>query len=110
MVYESPVDSNNGATFVYSTGEPVVVLAVYGELDLANKDQFHDAILRAANVDGEVAVDLTHCAYLDSTAIGAMISCHKQLSHLSIRLAGNPIVERLFRIARLHEALHCDIA
>lgn len=57
------------------------VLAVAGDFDLAGAGQFHEARDEALADDGAVVVDLTECAFIDSTGISCVIS--------TFQLAGN---------------------
>jgi anti-sigma B factor antagonist len=49
------------------------VLAVTGEFDLTGAGEFHDARDAVIAADGPVIVDLSECAFIDSTGISCVI-------------------------------------
>jgi anti-anti-sigma factor len=54
-------------------GRPPAV-AVVGEIDLANVDDFEDAMTKALNGSPALTVDLTEVSYCDSAAVRALFS------------------------------------
>ncbi len=66
----------NGARFtvaVVATEQPPVV-AVAGDIDLANVGEFEQAMTKAGNGSGELTVDLTGVAYCDSAAVRTLFA------------------------------------
>ena len=57
----------------------VPVVRVTGEVDLATIAPFERALLRAISVSTWTVVDLTDCAFIDSSGIGAIIRAHRLL-------------------------------
>ena len=58
---------------VASADRPPVV-AVDGDVDLANVAEFEDAMAKAANGSPELTVDLTGVGYCDSSAVRALFA------------------------------------
>ena len=58
---------------VASADRPPVV-AVEGDVDLANVTEFEDAMAKAANGSPELTVDLTGVGYCDSSAVRALFA------------------------------------
>ena len=58
---------------VASTERPPV-LAVTGDIDLANVREFEDAMSRALDGAAELTVDLTGISYCDSSAVRALFA------------------------------------
>lgn len=58
---------------VASAQQPPVV-AVEGDVDLANVGEFEEAMAKAANSSPELTVDLTGVSYCDSSAVRALFS------------------------------------
>jgi anti-anti-sigma factor len=56
-----------------SDGRPPAV-AVAGDIDLANVDDFEDAMTAAIDGSSELTVDLTRVSYCDSAAVRALFS------------------------------------
>lgn len=50
------------------------VIAVSGDIDLANVKEFEDAMTNARNGSRELTVDLTEVSYCDSAAVRALFS------------------------------------
>lgn len=56
-----------------TAGHPATV-AVSGDIDLANVDEFKDAMVKACNGSAELTVDLTAVSYCDSAAVRALFA------------------------------------
>ena len=56
-----------------TAGHPAVV-AVSGDIDLANVDEFKDAMATACNGSAALTVDLTGVSYCDSAAVRALFA------------------------------------
>jgi anti-anti-sigma factor len=53
------------------------LLAVRGELDLSTVDQLRSSARRLVDEPGSVAVDLTECAFLDSSGIRGLVDIRR---------------------------------
>jgi anti-sigma B factor antagonist len=79
------------------------VVAVRGEVDLHTAPKVQDAIERAAHTDGvrTVVVDVGDVAFMDSTALSALVRSKDSLQQkeISLRLAApSTAVERIFSV------------
>ena len=77
------------------------VVSVRGEMDLHTAPRFQYAIERAAEGVGTVVVDLGDVAFMDSTALSALIRSKDTLGQqeISLRLAApSKAVERIFSV------------
>ena len=54
-----------------------VVATPVGEFDLAWAETLRDELLSAVRINPRVVVDLQETSFLDSTAIGALVSAHR---------------------------------
>lgn len=92
------------------SGERTIVLS--GELDLAVRDQLARQFTDAARETQNVTVDLTAVSYMDSSAIGAMISLYRDVMErggaFRVR-ARNNAAYRLLEIAGLTGILTIEI-
>lgn len=101
----------NGACAI-STSRPVngvVSVAVRGELDLYTAPQLERALALAAE-DGALGllVDLAECAFIDSTALGALVDAHRRLGTVDRRLAvvaPDRQIRRVFELTGLDRVL-----
>jgi anti-anti-sigma factor len=60
--------------------EGIPVVAVSGEVDIANIGEFDDALRTAGEHDaGAIVVSLEHASYFDSAAIHSLITCRSRL-------------------------------
>jgi anti-anti-sigma factor len=86
-----------------SHSEPVIV-AVVGELDLANAQEFGAEVDAAMETGSDVRIDLALCAFIDSTGISLLVRKGRELRDDGRQLSLNNIpwdVERIFEIAGL---------
>ena len=77
------------------------VIAVRGEDDLHTAPKVEYAIERAAQTDGAVVVDMSGVAFMDSTALSALVRSKDSLQRkgTSLRLAApSQAVERIFSV------------
>ena len=68
-----------------------VMLALSGEIDIANADAFTEEVHSLIEVaDGEVVLDLQHCLFIDSIGIRALIvlAREQQAQGRSLKLSG----------------------
>jgi anti-sigma B factor antagonist len=73
----------------HAKGEQPPVVFASGEIDLANVNEFHELMTRAAEMAEAITVDLSDVSYCDSAAVRALFSvaANTKLS-LVIRAAG----------------------
>jgi anti-anti-sigma factor len=57
-----------------ASGDQSPVLAVSGDIDLANVDEFESAMSKARNGSPALTVDLTDVSYCDSAAVRALFA------------------------------------
>jgi anti-anti-sigma factor len=80
-----------------------------GEHDIATAPAVSDALERAV-AHSSVLVDLSECAFIDSTVIGLLIRCAHEVEHRDERFAlviapDQPVVARAAALMRLAEFL-----
>ena len=84
------------------------VLVVTGEIDLHTAPQLSQRLSTLAATESTIVVDLTGVAFLDSSALGALVAAHRSMSpaggHLA--LAGpQPHVAKVLQLTRLTEVI-----
>jgi anti-sigma B factor antagonist len=82
-----------------------VAIRVKGELDLAATHGLTEAITGAKD-RGRITLDLSGVTFLDSSAIGALVACGREVSEAGSRLEIGPrsdIVTRVLEITGLAE-------
>jgi anti-sigma B factor antagonist len=57
-----------------ASGEQAPIVTATGEIDLANVNQFQDALTKAASGASVLTVDLSMVSYCDSSAVRALFS------------------------------------
>ena len=57
-----------------AAGDQPPVVSVFGDIDLANVEQFETAMSKARNGSPALTVDLTEVSYCDSAAVRALFS------------------------------------
>jgi anti-sigma B factor antagonist len=81
--------------------EAYSVIAVRGEVDLHTAPKIQYAIERAAGAAGAVVVDMSGIAFMDSTALSALMRSKNSLKEqgIPLRLASpSKAVERIFSV------------
>ena len=81
--------------------EAYSVIAVRGEVDLHTAPKVQSAIERAADANGIVVLDMGGVAFMDSTALSALMRAKDilQAQGISLRLASpSRAVERIFSV------------
>jgi anti-sigma B factor antagonist len=81
--------------------EAYSVIAVRGEVDLHTAPKVQSAIERAADANGAVVLDMGGVAFMDSTALSALVRAKDALQQqgISLRLASpSKAVERIFSV------------
>ena len=75
------------------------------ELDASNAEEFKRDILPVLQTNTRLVLDLSRLRFVDSSGLGAMLSCLRQLSAKSgdLKLCGmSKQVRGLFELVRLH--------
>jgi anti-sigma B factor antagonist len=96
--------SGSGMDFEVSIdehAETYSVIAVRGEVDLHTAPKVQSAIERAASSNGAVVLDMGGVAFMDSTALSALMRAKELLQEqgISLRLASpSRAVERIFSV------------
>jgi anti-sigma B factor antagonist len=57
-----------------ASGEQAPIVTARGDIDLANVNEFHDMMTKAANGVSALTVDLSAVSYCDSAAVRALFS------------------------------------
>jgi anti-sigma B factor antagonist len=73
--------------FSVSRANGVAVVAVAGEFDLGSVPDFRRARDQALKEHSPLVVDLTRCQFIDSTGIGALITCFKRAAQEDVDYA-----------------------
>lgn len=83
-----------------------VVVSPHGDIDLHTSDLVRATVGRVID-DGAAAVvlDLSDVEYLDSTALGALVSFHRRLGPRLMIAGARPAVTRLFEITKFTTVL-----
>jgi len=86
--------------------DSIAVTAVpVDELDASNAAEFKRDIARVLQANTKVVLDLSRLRFVDSSGLGAMLSCLRQLSAKSgdLKLCGmSKQVQGLFELVRMH--------
>lgn len=80
------------------------VVSVAGELDMYTAPSFEQQVHAALDDGARVVIDLTGCSFMDSTALGILLSTRKQLGGKNDRLvlvAAERNILKLFEITGL---------
>ena len=72
---------------VHTSHEGVAVVALRGEHDLASRDELAAALERAGAAVPLVVVDLSECAFIDSTVIAVIVTACARVQAEGRRLA-----------------------
>lgn len=90
------------AAFIREDVEGGNILHVLGEVDLANADEFQSAAMEIAGKSGDVIIDLTACAYMDSSGLRVLATAHKAVEdRLRVVIPKGGSVHRIFEITGL---------
>ena len=89
-----------------SLADETRVVSVAGELDMYTAPPFEQQIAEALNNGhARVVIDLSECAFLDSTALGILVKANKRITEQKQRLvlvADDHNIIRVFQITGLH--------
>lgn len=84
----------------------VLIVTIPGRtIDAANAGEFKNAMVPLLETDGKLVVDLAHLDFVDSTGLGALVSCLRKIHVVSgeIKLCGlTKPVRSLFELVRMH--------
>lgn len=82
------------------------VVTPHGDLDLVTSPEFRSAV-DAAIDDGAAAmvIDLSDAGFLDSTALGVLLSVHRRLAGRLAVAGAQPVVRRLFDVTQMGTVL-----
>ena len=90
---------------VDKTGDVTIVTIPGDNLDTSNAGQFKTSIAPIIDVNKKVAFDLTNLEFVDSSGLGAILSCLRLLNHsggdLKLCQMQKP-VRVLFELVRMH--------
>ena len=90
-----------------SSGDEVIVSAI-GEVDLANVSMFDSMLHRASLTGKPIRIDLTHCTYLDSTFINAIVNAVSTI-HVAFRITvKTTTIRRIFEIVGMDKIVPID--
>ena len=99
------VISYHSAAFIREDFDAVVVLHVFGELDISNSKDFESAVTSAEPDIGPerlLVIDLTTCTFLDSTALQVVVRAHqRQGDRLCVIVPEASVIHRIFKITNL---------
>ncbi len=83
----------------------VHIVAVHGELDAGNVDNFKSIIVPMLSSPIKLLIDLSDARFIDSSGLGAIISCQRHAAAAGgrIKLCGmSQQVRSAFELLRLH--------
>jgi anti-sigma B factor antagonist len=86
----------------------VVVIIPVAELDAANTAEFKRDIARVLEAHSRVILDLTRLRFIDSSGLGAIISCLRKLNEKQgdLKLCGmSRQVRTAFELVRMHRII-----
>lgn len=90
------------AAFIREEAADGNLLHVVGEVDLANADEFQNAVMEIAGKNGDLIIDLTACTYMDSSGLRVIATAHKAVEdRLRVVIPTSGSVHRIFEITGL---------
>jgi anti-sigma B factor antagonist len=93
---------------VEASGAVAVVTLIVEELDASNTAEFKQQIAPILAAHRKVVIDLRQVRFIDSSGLGAMLSCLRQLTQKGgdLELCGlSKSVRAAFELVRLHRVL-----
>lgn len=93
---------------VDEVGSVAVVTVAVDELDASNTTEFKQQIAPILAAHSQVLIDLSRLRFIDSSGLGAMLSCLRQLNAKggALKLCGmSQQVRGAFELVRLHRIL-----
>ena len=99
------ISYHQNAAFIREEFDAVIVLHVFGELDISNAKEFETAVKIAEESiepDKLLVIDLATCTFLDSTALQVVVRAHQRHGdRLSVIVPEASVIHRIFRITSL---------
>ena len=86
-------------------GEVSVILVPGTTLDASSAKDFKAAMAPLLTAGGKVILDLSQLKFVDSSGLGAMLSCLRQINSVGgdLKLSGmNKPIRALFELVRMH--------
>jgi anti-sigma B factor antagonist len=94
---------------VEHAGEPVVVLRLLGEHDLASAEELRDRLSALRELEERVVVDLSMTDFIDSSVLNELIRADRALQdtgrRLVLRYGTTAVVRRILELSGLLERL-----
>jgi anti-sigma B factor antagonist len=90
-------------------GEVTVVVLAGAQLDASTAAEFKRDIAPVLEANAQVVFDLSQLAFVDSSGLGALLSClrHLHAKGGDLKLCGIlPPVRALFELVRMHRIFH----
>ncbi|HZA26655.1 MAG TPA: STAS domain-containing protein [Actinomycetota bacterium] len=87
-------------------------LRLQGEMDLASKEAFADALRSLTREDGDITLDLSDLTFIDSTGIQALIKAAENLqeeARLILHAPGKTVL-RVFDLMRMDTVPRVEIS
>nr|HDM58811.1 anti-sigma factor antagonist [Bacillota bacterium] len=94
---------------VENVGDGSVIKVPGGSLEASNVEEFKQDILPILNESGRVVLDIKNLDFVDSSGLGAFLSCLRTLNARGgdLKIAGmTKAVRALFEVVRMHRI--CD--
>jgi anti-anti-sigma factor len=99
MSMKSQSSSVHRGAFIRQSSDAGEIIHVFGEVDMVNESEFRESILKAADRDCPIVVDLTKCTFFCSSGLHVLFDLSNG------RLAGSLSVRVSRQIARLFEVV-----
>jgi anti-sigma B factor antagonist len=78
------------------------ILHVLGDLDLVSAPDFESKMVSGVRIGKRLVVDLTRCAYIDSSALGALVRAQRVVGkRLRVVIREGTSVSRVFNITAM---------
>lgn len=90
-------------------GDVMVVVLAGAQLDASTAAEFKSNIAPVLEAHSQVVFDLSHLLFVDSSGLGALLSClrHLHAKGGDLKLCGMlPPVRALFDLVRMHRIFH----
>jgi anti-sigma B factor antagonist len=82
------------------------VVTPHGDIDLVTSPEFRTAVHAAVDEGADaMVIDLSDAGFLDSTALGVLVSVHRRLGDRLTLAAARPAVRRLLEVTQLTTVL-----
>lgn len=91
---------SDDALAILRSVDPAALL-VFGEIDIATRGQFVEALAELAGADGDSGLDLAGVPFMDTASVTAVVRCARRLRDEGGRLVVSNPPASLLRIYRL---------